>query len=117
MTTPSARVLARRAAREAQRRREVVTVLAVGQATIVYVTRVLANGATPQEARVAALEAAGELEATAEALRRAVRLAPAERRQLARQLAELGWPTGRIARQLGVSDRAVRYYLAGRACP
>jgi hypothetical protein len=107
----------KRLAREAERRRQVVAVLQVGEATMAYVARVLSNGATPEQARLVALEAAGELVATAEALRRAVQLAPAERRTLARKLAGMGWPTGRIARQIGVSDRAVRYYLAGRACP
>jgi hypothetical protein len=33
------------------------------------------------------------------------------------RLAALGTPTKTIAAQVGVSERAVRYYVRGRACP
>lgn len=74
----------------------------------------LADGLTPQQARLAALEAAGELEDVAASLRRLTRLRADERRRLAVQLAALGLPTREIAQQLGITDRAVRNYVRGR---
>jgi hypothetical protein len=102
------------AAREAARRREAVTVLAVAEATIGYARRQLGNGLSPPEARQCALETAAELASVADQLRRLTRLRPADRRALAAGLANFGLTTRQIARQLGVSDRAVRNYVVGR---
>jgi hypothetical protein len=110
-TTPAER---KRAARAAERRREAVTMLQIAECMCRYAAARLGNGADPAEARATALEAAGELVAVADALRRLTRLDPAARRALAVQLAALGWPTRQIAMQLGVDPRCVRYYVAGR---
>jgi hypothetical protein len=103
----------RRPEREADRRAQAVTALLVAEATVAYARRQLANGLTREQARQAALETAAELEAVAAGLRRLTRLSIAERRALAVHLADFGLPTQEIARQLGVSDRAVRYYAKG----
>jgi hypothetical protein len=110
--TPAAARKAR--AREADRRRQAVTLLNVAGGTLHYAVRQLGNGLSPEEARTVALESAAVLAETADALRRLTRLSGAERRRLARQLAALGVPTRRIAAQVGVSERSVRYYVAGR---
>jgi hypothetical protein len=107
----------RRLAREAQRRREAVDLLRLAECGVRYAISELSNGTGPAEARAVAVEMAGELSMIAASLRRLTRLSGPERRSLARQLAADGVPTGRIAAQLGVSDRAVRYYVRGRACP
>jgi hypothetical protein len=114
---PSGNARRKAAAREAERRREAANVLRVIECTARYGASVLSNGAAPAEARAAALECAAEMTMAAEALRRLVRLSGPERRVLAVRLAALGWPTKRIAAQLGVTPRCVRYYLAGRTCP
>ena len=101
----------RRLPREAARRREAAMILQVGEATCRYGASVLLNGAGPAEAREAAIECAAELSVIAEALRKAVRLGPAERRARAVQLAALGWSRPRIAVQLGISERVLRNYL------
>jgi DNA-directed RNA polymerase specialized sigma24 family protein len=104
-------------ARQADRRRQAVSLLNIAGGTMIYAVRQLGNGIGPEQARVVAADAADELEQVAEALRRLTRPGPAERRALARQLAAMGWTTRRIAARVGVSERAVRYYVAGRACP
>lgn len=91
--------------------------LRITECTARYAASQLANGLTPEQARAVALETAAELSMAAEALRRLTRLGVSERRALARQLANLGLPTREIAMRLGVCDRAVRYYVAGRPCP
>jgi DNA-directed RNA polymerase specialized sigma24 family protein len=97
---------------EAARRREAIGVLRVTQSACEYAASVLANGASPAEARAAALETAFELVSAAEALRRAARLRPAERKALAVRLARAGYLSGRqIADRLGVSERTVWRYL------
>jgi hypothetical protein len=114
----SANARRKTAAREAERRRRAVTMLQISEATCRYAgSALLANGTGPAEARATVLFVAGELELVAAGLRRLTRLSGAERRVLAVRLAALGWPTRRIAAQLGVSDRAVRYYVRGRTCP
>jgi len=104
-------------AREAERRRRAVTMLQISEATCRYAASALANGTGPDEARQTALFVAGELEQVAAGLRRLTRLPGPERRVLAVQLHGFGWTTKRIAAQLGVTPRCVRYYLAGRVCP
>jgi DNA-directed RNA polymerase specialized sigma24 family protein len=89
-------------------------VLRVAAASAEYGARQLADGLSPAEARRAAVEAAGELEATAAALRRLARLSGPQRRAVARSLAGLGWSRREIAVRLGVSDRTVFGYLRGR---
>ena len=104
-------------ARAAERRRRAVGMLQIAECGCRYAASQLANGTGPEEARAVALEIAAELTTVAEALRRLTRLGPAERRALAKQLDALGLPTRQVAATVGVSDRAVRYYLHGRACP
>ena len=83
-----------------------------------YAAGQVANGLAPGQAREAVIEAAAELELAAAALRRLARLGPAERRGRARVLHAQGMTRTEIARRLGVSDRAVWYYIrAGRARP
>ena len=89
--------------------------LQIAECTCRYGASVLANGAGPGEARAAALEAAEELAVVAESLRRLTRLSGPERRVRAFQLAAAGWSKPRIAVQLGVSDRTVRYYFRPRS--
>jgi hypothetical protein len=110
----SARVLARRAVREAERRRQAAATLRLTASSCTYAAAQLADGLPPGDARLAAIEMAGELEAVAASLRRAVRLGPAERRPLARMWAAAQVPTREIAARLGVSDRAARNYARGR---
>jgi hypothetical protein len=104
----------KRRAYEAGRRREAVTMLRVAEAMCGYAASQLADGLGPEEARAAAIEAAGELAALAAQLRRLTRLRPADRRVLAAQLTALGLSRREVAGRLGVTDRAVRGYL-GRA--
>lgn len=101
-------------AREAERRRRAATALTVTASTCSYAAAQLANGLGPQQARSAAREVAATLEATAAELRRLTRLRGPERRVLAVMLAGRGLPQREIALQLGVCDRTVRSYLAGR---
>jgi hypothetical protein len=102
---------ARRRARQAERRREAVGVLRLAEATAGYAAGQVGNGLAPDEARLAVVEAAAELELAASALRRLARLDGQERRVLAVQLAALGWPRVRIAAACGVSPRVVWDYL------
>jgi hypothetical protein len=101
-------------ARESARRREAANMLQIAECTCRYGASQIGNGASPAEAREIARFVAGELVSVAEGLRRLTRLRPAERRLLAVQLAALGVQPKRIAQQLGVCDRTVRYYLARR---
>jgi DNA-binding NarL/FixJ family response regulator len=102
------------AARAADRRREAVRALRIGECTCRYAASQLANGIGPAEAQDLVLEMAGELTAVVAIMRRAAWLSTAERRALAVQLRGLGLPTKQIADQVGVSPRSVRNYLAGR---
>lgn len=112
MPESAARSAVRKAAvREAGRRRRAVTMLEIGEATCRYAASQLANGASPAEARRAALFVAGELEIMADALRALTRLGPGERRRIARSLSALGWSRREIADRLGVSQRTVYGYL------
>ena len=116
--TLAAAAAARKArAREAARRRETVGVLRLAESLAGYAAGQIGNGLAPGQAREAVIEAAGELELAAAALRRLARLGPAERRGRARVLHAMGMTRTEIARRLGVSDRAVWYYIRGRPCP
>ncbi len=108
----SASLPARQAAR-----RESVTLLRVVSATAAYAAGQLANGLSPQQARVAALEAAAEMEQAASVLRALTlaRLTPAERRRLAVQLVASGTSQREAARQVDVSPRRVWDYLRDRS--
>lgn len=101
-------------AREADRRRQAVNALAIGECACRYAASQLANGLDPAEARDLALEMAGELTAVAAVLRRAAWTTTADRRRLAAVMAGRGLPTKQIADRLGVSDWTVRAYLRGR---
>ena len=102
-------------AREAERRRQAVNALAIGECACRYAASQLANGVGPAEARELVLEMAAELTAVAAVLRRAAWLTVAERRALAVLMAGRGMPTRQIADRLGVSDRSVRNYVRGRS--
>jgi predicted transcriptional regulator len=91
-----------------------VALLNVAGGMMHYAVRQLGNGLPPEQARVVAVEAAGELAVVAVELRKLTRLGPAERRALAVQLVALGVPRHEVAIRLGVSDVTVRNYLAGR---
>ena len=99
-------------AREAARRAAVDT-LKIAEAIARYSAEQIGNGLSPEQARVAALETAGELELIAAKLRRLTRLdlAPADRRALALDLAAAGWSQRQIAVQVGRSKRTVWDYL------
>jgi hypothetical protein len=101
----------KRRARQVSRRRELTRMLAIVECTARYGASALGDGMSPAEAREVALFIAGELELMAEALRRLTRLEPDDRRELARQLARLGWSRRAIAARIGVSERAVWSYL------
>jgi DNA-binding CsgD family transcriptional regulator len=74
----------------------------------------IGNGLTPEEARQAVMETAGELAATAAALRRLARLPARERAALARLMAGRGMGTQEIATRLGVSAHSAWNYQHGR---
>jgi DNA-directed RNA polymerase specialized sigma24 family protein len=98
-------------ARESARRRQVVATLRLAEAVAGYAADQAGNGLGPEEARAAAIDAAGELAEMAATLRRLTRLGPSERRVLAVQLSAFGWTRHEVARRLGVSERAVWNYL------
>ena len=115
--SPVARkVAARRAARQAERRRTAVTALQIAEATCRYgTTQLNGSGIGPEEARLTALEVAGELTAVADILRRVVRLTRGERRKQAALLTSRGWSRRKVADQLGCSERTVHRDLASTA--
>lgn len=88
-----------------------MTKLQIAEATIAYAGRVMSNGASPAEARAAAVEAAGELSVLADELRRLTRLRGPARRMMARQLAGRGVTRKEISTRLGVSEASVWNYL------
>ena len=102
-------------ARAVERRRRAVAELLLAEAMCGHAARQMGNGLGPEQARLAALEMAGELTAVAAVLRRAAWLGVAERRALAVELRGLGLPVKAIADRLGVSDRSVRNYVNGRS--
>jgi DNA-binding CsgD family transcriptional regulator len=101
--------------REAERRRQAVSALAIGECACRYAKSELANGLDPAAARELVAEMAGELAAVAQVLRRVGWLTVAERRSLAILMAGRGMPTQQIADRLGVSTRSVRNYVRGRS--
>lgn len=107
-TSPAER---KAAAREAAHRREAVRALQLGGQVCAYAAGVLGNGAAPEQAREAAVEAAGELALLAAELRRLTRLRGPARRSLARQLAARGVTRREIAIRCGVSESCVWGYL------
>ena len=88
--------------------------LRLAESMCAYAADQIGNGLTPEQARDAALETAGELVAVAAVVRRAAWTTTADRRRLAAMMAGRGLPTGQIAARLGVSDWTVRSYLRGR---
>ena len=105
------------AERKALARRAAVDTLKIASAIADYAASAIGDGLSPEAARRATLDAAGELEITAASLRRLVlgRLSPAERRALAVGLAADGLTVRQIAAQVGRSERQVQDYLRGRA--
>ena len=108
---------AQSAERKALARRAAVDTLKIASAIADYAASAIGDGLSPEAARRATLDAAGELEITATSLRRLVlgRLSPAERRALAVALAADGLTVRQIAARLGRSERQVQDYLRGRA--
>jgi hypothetical protein len=96
------------------RRREAATLLRLIENTAGYAARQLANGLSPAQARLAAIDAAGELEMAAAALRRLARLPARQRAALAALWAGRGMGTHEIAVRLGVSDHTAWHYRNGR---
>jgi hypothetical protein len=98
-------------------RRRAVDMLRLAESIAGYAAAQLANGLSPEQARRAALDAAGELDAVAVHLRRLAqpRLDVAERRALAAELAESGMSARQIAGQIGVTPSTVWDYLARRS--
>jgi DNA-binding NarL/FixJ family response regulator len=101
-------------------RGRVVDLLRVAEGVSGYAAREIGNGLEPDEVRAAALEAAGDLEAAASALRRLARPDPvpagpsdeaSRRRALALELAGRGWSRQAIAERLGVNAETARRYL------
>jgi hypothetical protein len=108
----------KRLAREAARRRSAVTMLQIAECGCRYAAHQLnGSGLGAAEARAVAVEMAAELAQAAEALLRLTRLSLPERRALARRLAAQGMPTRQVAWRVGVCERTVRFYLAGRPGP
>jgi hypothetical protein len=105
----------KRAAYEAARLRSAVTMLRLAEATSRYGAAQLASGASPAEAKEAALYVAGELAIVAGELRRLTRLRPCERRVLAVRLSNLGMSREEVGARLGVSATSVRKYLRAEA--
>ncbi len=104
------------AERRSRARREVLTVLAITEATARYAASQLADGIGPAEARQTALFVAGELETAAVALRRLTlaRADAAQRRALAVELVDQGLTQRQAAAVVGVSPRRLWDYLEGR---
>jgi DNA-binding NarL/FixJ family response regulator len=97
-------------------RARVVDLLRVAEGVAGYAARQVGNGLSPDEARAAVLEAAGELEAAAASLRRAARPDHSARwRALALELAAAGWSRDEIAERLGVTGETARRYLRTRS--
>jgi DNA-binding CsgD family transcriptional regulator len=113
--TTASRTARKARAREAERRRQAVNALAIGECACRYAASQLANGLDPDGARELVLEMAGELTAVAAVLRRAAWLTVDQRRAQAILMAGRGMPTQQIADRLGVSDVTVRKYLRGRS--
>jgi predicted transcriptional regulator len=114
----SPRAERRALAREAERRRRAAELLRVVAAVAAYASEQAGNGLPPEQARLAVVEAAGELEAAAGQLRGLVRLRLHERQAMARYLTTRGLARPEVAARVGISVRAVRYYVDHhRACP
>ena len=105
MPTPDAARM--RATRERARRREMVDVLRVAESVAGYAGRVVGNGVGPAEARLAAVECAGELAEIAARLRTLARLSARERWLLVHRLSALGLSRVEVARRAGCSERTV----------
>jgi predicted transcriptional regulator len=114
----SPRAERRALAREAERRRRAAELLRVVAAVAAYASEQAGNGLPPEQARLAVVEAAAELERAAGQLRALVRLRLHERQRLARYLTTRGLARSEVAARVGVSTRAVRFYVDHhRACP
>ena len=100
--------------RAAARRRQAADLLRTTAAIADYSAGQLSNGLSPEQARRAVMETAGELAVAAAALRRLARLPARERAALAAQLAALGMGTQEIADRLGVSMHTAWHYQHGR---
>jgi hypothetical protein len=80
--------------READRRRQAAEVLRIVASLAAYAARQAGNGAPPEQARLAVVEAAAELDQAATRLRGLVRLRLDERQRLARLLTSQGLTCG-----------------------
>ena len=105
------------ATRAAARRREAQAVLRLAAQMAAYAAEQVGNGLTPEQARLAVVEVAGELGDVAAQLRRLARVGSAERRHLAQLFAGLGMSQVEIARRLGVSRQTAWAYVHARPDP
>jgi DNA-binding CsgD family transcriptional regulator len=110
---PVSRAVQKRAAREAGRRRQAADELRIAASLAMYAAEQIGNGLTPEAARAAVMDAAGELAAVSVSLRRLARLSARERAALAGHLAALGMSDPQIAARLGVSIHTVWGYRHG----
>jgi DNA-directed RNA polymerase specialized sigma24 family protein len=108
------KVAARRVARRAARRGELVMELRVAESVIGYAVRQLSNGIGPEEAAETALEASAQLSRLAVVIRKSVRLPAVHRRVLVSKLADLGYTQEAIGLRAGVSVKTVQRDLARR---
>jgi hypothetical protein len=102
------------AMRAMARRRQAAELLRITEAMAGYSAAQLGNGLTPEQARQAIIDTAGELAAAAASLRRLARLPARKRASLAAAWAAGGMGTQEIAVRLGVSPHTAWHYRNGR---
>ena len=108
------------AARAAARRREATTLLAVAEVTCRTARAELGNGISPARGAADGADRRGQAGGhggSAAAAGAGFDGPQAAARALALRLVALGMGTKQIASAVGVSERAVRYYVSGRPCP
>jgi len=98
--------------RRAAERREAVALLRLVADMAAYGARELNNGLSPDGAREAIGEVAGELADAATRLRRMARPGPAERRLIVRLLFAQGMSGAQVAARVGLSEKSCYRYRA-----
>jgi hypothetical protein len=111
---PVPRAVTKRRAREAERRRQAADELRIAAAMALYAAGQIGNGISPEAARAAVVDAAGELALAAVRLRTLARLPARQRAALAASLAAQGMGTQEIATRLGVCAHTAWHYQHGR---
>jgi len=103
-------------ARRAAERREAVALLRLIADLAAYSAAQIGNGLSPAEARLAVGQVAGDLAETAARLRRMARpLEAAERRRTVGVLFAQGMSGAQVAARVGLSEKSVYRYRAGRS--